>query len=184
MHMERLWKAAIGVAGIGAVAFFVFYSLNARWLTLPIFPELTQTHAYELMRLFLLLTFAALIAGLIAWLRARGSHESEESALYRLEQAWKGVNYIDCDALVGPDVTNAVNAIQMTATYWRNGFISRSLLIENYGNYFTELFEQLDSCDKQAPGYNKPIKRCKDLLNPFVRAAYEQIRTANVQHGK
>lgn len=183
--MERFWKAAIGVAGIGAVAFFVFYSLYNKWLTLPIFPQLTQDQAYDLMRWFLLLTFAALIAGLIAWLlRGRRSHESEEAALHRLEQEWKDVNYIDCDNLVGPDVRRAANALLMTATYWRNGFISKPLLIEHHGNTFIELFDQLDSCDKQVPGYNKPMKRCKDLLTPLVRTTCKQIRLASPQNGK
>lgn len=174
--MERFWKAALGVAGIGAVAYFVFYSLYKEWLTLPIFPQLTQAQAYDLMRWFLFLTFSALIVGLIAWLRRGGSHESEEAALSRLEQQWKGVNYIDCEELVGPDVANAANALQITATYWRNGFVSRPLLFDLYGDTFIELFDQIDSCDKQVPGYNKPMKRCKDFLPPFVRTAYKEIK--------
>ena len=66
--MDKFWKAALTVAGIGAVAFFVFYSLYRQWLTLPIFPQLTQSQAFTVMLVFLVLTFLALIAGVVAWL--------------------------------------------------------------------------------------------------------------------
>jgi len=51
--MERFWKAALGIAGIGAIGLFVFWSLYKQWLTLPIFPQLTQDQAFELLRYFL-----------------------------------------------------------------------------------------------------------------------------------
>jgi hypothetical protein len=174
--MERFWKAALGVAGVGAVAFFVFYSLYKQWLKLPIFPQLTQAQAYDLMRMFLLLTFVALIAGLVAWLWPRRRTESGDEALHRLEEAWKGVNYIDCDNLVGPDVAKAANALQITATYWRNGFITKNLLFEHHGATFIEIYEQLNSCDKQVPGYSKPVKKCGDFLPAVVRSTYKEIK--------
>jgi hypothetical protein len=96
--------------------------------------------------------------------------------LHRLEQAWKDVNYVDCDNLIGPDVTKAANALQMTATYWRNGYIRKSVIREHHGSTFVELFESLDSCDKQVPGYKKPVKRCKDFLPPIVRTVYKEIK--------
>lgn len=175
--MDKFWKAALGVAGIGAVAFFAFYSLYKKWLSLPIFPQLTQEQAFVLMLVFLALTFLALVVGVIAWLRqGKGGHESEDAALHRLEQAWKDVNYIDCEKLVGPDVNRAADALQMTSIYWRNGFIKKSLIIERYGQSFCELFEQIDTCDKQVPGYNKPMKFCKDFLPSLVRATYSEVK--------
>ena len=68
--MEKIWKAAFAVAGIGAVAFFVFYSLYKQWLTLPIFERLSQQQTFAVMVIFLVLSFGSLIAGLVAWLRA------------------------------------------------------------------------------------------------------------------
>jgi len=44
--MDRFWKAALGVAGLGAIGFFVFWSLYKQWLSLPIFPMLTQDQAF------------------------------------------------------------------------------------------------------------------------------------------
>lgn len=178
--MNNFWKGALGVAGIGAIAFFTFLSLYKQWLTLKIFANLTSDQTFILMLVFLLLTFFALIAGVVAWLRKGKGHESEEAALHRLEQTWKGVNYIDCENLIGPDVNNASNALEMTSIYWRNGFISRRLIVEKYKQGFCELFEQIDSCDKQVPGYNKPKKYCRDFISPLTRVTYlEMKKTAN-----
>lgn len=174
--MERFWKAALGIAGMGAVGFFTFYSLYKQWLSLPIFPTLTSEQAFILMLVFLVLTFLALIIGVFAWMAKTKSGDSEDAALHRLEQAWRGVNYVDCDNLIGPDVNNAANALEMTAIYWRNGFVSRKLLLEKYGGVFCEIFEQINSCDKQVPGYNKPLKFCRDFLPTLVRATYEEVK--------
>lgn len=66
--MERFWRIALGVAGIGAIGFFVFWSLYQRWLTLPIFPVLTQSQTFQLLRYFLFLTFGALTLAVVAYL--------------------------------------------------------------------------------------------------------------------
>src|SRR3954464_2955874 len=71
--VERFWKAALGVAGIGAVAFFVFWGLYKQWLSLPIFANLNADQTFVLMLVFLALTFLALIAGVISWLRSRAA---------------------------------------------------------------------------------------------------------------
>jgi hypothetical protein len=174
--MDRFWKAALGVAGIGAVAFFVFFSLYRQWLTLAIFPQLTQEQAFILMLAFLVLTFLALVVGVIAWLKKGASANGHETALHHLEDAWKGVNYIDCDKLIGPDVAKAGHALDQTATYWRNRYIDRSVLSTRYGRDFIELFEQIDNCKKQVPGYNKPKKMCADFLSAQVRTTYQELK--------
>jgi hypothetical protein len=176
--LDRFWKAALGVAGIGAVAFFVFYSLYKRWLELAIFPQLTQEQAFVLMLVFLGLTFLALISGIIAWLRRSQGGESEDAALHRLEQAWADVNYVDCSKLVGPDVNKAANALQMTSIYWRNKYLKNGILLEKHGANYCDLFEQLDGCDKPVPGYSKPQKFCRDFLPAPVRSTYAEIKRA------
>jgi hypothetical protein len=173
--MERFWKAALSVAGIGAVAFFVFFGLYRQWLKLSIFPQLTQEQAFILMLVFLGLTFLSLVLGLWAWMSSNRGRESEDAALHRLEDAWKGVNYIDCRSLVGPDINNAANALKMTSAYWRNGYIRRELLAEQYGLQFCELFEQIIGCDKVVPGYTSPEKRCRDFLSAPVRSTYGDV---------
>lgn len=176
--MERFWRSALATAGIGAIAFFVFYGLYKQWLQLSIFPRLTQGQAFTLMLVFLGLTFCALIVGLIAWLKRGGGDLSEEAAVHRLEQAWKDVNYIDCDQLIGPDVNRAANALQLTALYWRKNYIGREVLVEKYGENYCELFEQMNKCNKQVPGYSKPEKYCRDFLPAPVRSTYTLIKKA------
>jgi len=174
--MEKFWRAAIGIAGLGAVAFFVFYSLYNQWLSLPIFPVLTQEQAFILMLAFLGFTFLSLITGVVGWLFHRPHRESEDASLHRLEQAWDEVNYIDCEKLIGPDVNRAARALDLTSLYWRNGYISKSTLIERHGRTFCELFRQLDSCNKIVPGFEKLKKHCRDFLPALVRETYEQVK--------
>lgn len=176
--MERFWKAALGVAGIGAIGFFVLFGLYQQWLALPIFARLSPTQTFVLMLVFLGLTFAALVAGLITRHSQQRGGDSESAALHRLEQAWTNVNYIDCANLIGPDVNNAANALQMTSIYWRNGFIQKPILMEKYGQQYCELFQQIDGCNKQVPGYHSPKKSCRDFLPAPVRVTYGQIKQA------
>ena len=174
--MEKFWKAALGVAGIGAIGLFVFYGLYKKWLSLPIFEKLSQDQTFYVMCGFLALVFAVAIFAIIAWLRHSPAGETSDAALHRLEQSWSGVNYIDCDNLVGPDVNRAANALSMTAQYWRKGFLDKRLIAEQYGKVFVEIYEELNRCDMQVPGYNKPKKFCKDFLSPLVKSAYSEIK--------
>ena len=102
--------------------------------------------------------------------------EGQEASLHRLEQAWKGVNYINCDSLVGPDVNKAGNALQMTAMYWKNNYLDKKVIVDQYGGPFCELYEQLNGCNKQVPGYNNPVKHCKDFLSNIVRETYNEVK--------
>lgn len=175
--MERFWRAALGVAGIGAIAFFVFLSLYTGFLKLEIFSQISSQQTFILMLAFLLLTFAALVIGVWAKMRSGPAEppEREDAALYRLESAWVGVNYIDCKRLVGPDVAKAGNALHMTSLYWRNQYIARATLSEKFGLQFCELYEQLDACKKAVPGYTAPVKYCGDFLPALVRSTYAEI---------
>ena len=174
--MEKFWKAALGVAGIGAIGLFVFYALYKKWLNLPIFAKITPDQTFSLMWGFLILTFLAMVIAIVAWLLRSPNAESSDAALHRLEQSWSGVNYINCERLIGPDVNRAANALQMTAQYWRKDYLNKKLIAEQYGKVFVEIFEELDRCDKKVPGYDKPLKYCKDFLSPLVRSAYTEIK--------
>lgn len=173
----NFWRASLGVAGLGGVAFFVFYGLYKKWLDLPIFRQLDAHQTFVLMLVFLFLTFVALVVGLIAYSRRRSPAENEDAALHRLEQSWHDVNNIDCARLVGPDVNRAANALEMTSVYWRNRYIQRGVLLQKYERPFIDLFEQLDNCDKVVPGYEKlKQRRCRDFISPLVRETYREIR--------
>jgi hypothetical protein len=53
----EIWEAAITVAGLGAIASFVLWSLYSRWLTLPIFQPLAKHQQFALFKLMISLTF-------------------------------------------------------------------------------------------------------------------------------
>ncbi|MDA7980486.1 MAG: hypothetical protein MPJ50_17145 [Pirellulales bacterium] len=62
--MNEIWKIAVGIAGLGAIAAFVVWSLYREWLRLPIFQTLTKKQQFTLFLVFLILTFLFGIAGL------------------------------------------------------------------------------------------------------------------------
>ena len=65
--MDKLWKIAISVCGLGAVGAFVFWSLYKDWLHLPIFAHLTPEQTFIVMLTFLGLTFLALLTMLVVY---------------------------------------------------------------------------------------------------------------------
>lgn len=65
--MDKFWKAALGVGGLGTVGAFVFWSLYKEWLTLGIFSTMTAEHTFFIMIIFLVLVFLSLIVLVIAY---------------------------------------------------------------------------------------------------------------------
>jgi len=59
--MEKLWKIAITISGLGGIGAFVFWSLYKEWLTLPIFAKMSPIHTFILMLTFLIFTFFSLL---------------------------------------------------------------------------------------------------------------------------
>ena len=66
--MQEVWKIAIGIAGLGAVAAFVVWSLYSKWLELGIFQRLTKKQQYRLFLLFFWLTFCFALAALVTYI--------------------------------------------------------------------------------------------------------------------
>jgi hypothetical protein len=63
----EFWKLALGIAGIGAVAAFVIWSLYKKWLSLPIFQRMEKRQQFIIFILFFTLTFLFAIGGLAAY---------------------------------------------------------------------------------------------------------------------
>jgi hypothetical protein len=66
--VEHFWQAALGVAGLGAVAAFVVWSIYKDWLKLPIFQQMEKEQQYSLFRLVIVLAFLFGVAGLATYL--------------------------------------------------------------------------------------------------------------------
>ncbi|MDG4549689.1 MAG: hypothetical protein P9G45_04660 [Candidatus Contendobacter sp.] len=62
--MVELWQTAFGIAGIGSIAAFVFWSLYKEWLKLPIFQQMTKEQQFRLFILFIVFAFIFALAGL------------------------------------------------------------------------------------------------------------------------
>ena len=66
--MDKFWKAALAVGGLAAIGAFVFWSLYKNWLSLPIFSQMSADQTFAIMKIFLILTFIAMIALVVAYL--------------------------------------------------------------------------------------------------------------------
>lgn len=88
--MEKFWRAALAVAGLGAVGAFVFWSLYSQWIKLGIFGNLTSSQTFYLMLAFLVLTFFALIAALVTYskLQRTDGTPAINAATYSIPANW------------------------------------------------------------------------------------------------
>lgn len=88
--MAKFWRAALAVAGLGAIGAFVFWSLYSKWVSLGIFSNLSSEQTFILMLVFLGLTFLALIAALITYanLQKGGSNLEINAGTYSIPPNW------------------------------------------------------------------------------------------------
>ena len=87
--MLEFWRIAVGIAGLGAVGAFVFWSLYRGWLRLPIFAALTAKQTYRLMLTFLVLAFLALVSILVTYDITRQDDKQTVSAILREAGAYQ-----------------------------------------------------------------------------------------------
>lgn len=179
--MEKFWKIALTVGGLGTVGAFIFWSLYKQWLSLPIFSMLSSDQTFEIMKMFLLLTFASLLVLGFLYLFPHLPKQTNDH-VFNLHNSWKGVNEIDCDRLIGPDVTNAVGAMAITASSWLNGLVEKKIIFQNHFEDFKLLYDELMRCDKIVPGFEKRNQKCSDFISNEMTRAYEQMK--NYKEGK
>lgn len=183
--MDKFWKAALTVGGLAAIGAFVFWSLYKKWLSLPIFSKMSPDQTFWIMIIFLFLTFVVLIV-LVAvyYLKEKGKSSNVGSEhVFKLHESWTGVNEIDCDRLIGPDVTNAVRAMTITASSWLNGIVDKQIIIQNHLEDFETLYNELMSCDKIVPGFEKKGLRCKDFISAEIKKVYKEMKNYQAKGG-
>jgi len=78
--MQQLWQVAFGVAGIGAVVAFVFWSLYRNWLKLAVFQRMTKRQQFIIFILFLCLTFVFAVSGLAAYVIVQVVNPAQRAA--------------------------------------------------------------------------------------------------------
>ena len=174
---SKFWIAALSVGGIGTVGVYAFLNLYREWLKLHIFVALSATQTFILMIIFLVLVFLALVCCVYAYMKKPTAGNSSGQAI-DLDARWTGVNELDCNNLIGPDVLSAVRAMGITASCWLNGTVDKKTIIDNHFDDYKSLFDVLNSCTKPVPGYKG--KKCGEFLTGQMRKAYiEMVKFKN-----
>ena len=176
--MSKFWNAALTVGGLATVGAFVFWSLYNQWLHLPIFSQMSGTQTFAIMIIFLCLVFLSLITLAVVYVRKEkgGQAVSGPQQAFELHESWEGVNEIDCDNLIGPDVVRAARAMTMTASSWLNKLVDKKIIIENHFGDFETLYKELMSCDKVVPGFEKKKTTCKQFVSSEMKTAYQEMK--------
>ena len=178
MDMNKFWKAALAVGGIAAIGAFVFWSLYKDWLALPIFSKMTPEQTFEIMKIFLWLTFGSLAFMVVTYLISKKHDKpSNPDHVFKLHKSWEGVNEIDCARLIGPDVSNAARAMTITASSWLNGLVSKKIIFENHFEDFELLYNEMNSCKKIVPGFEKRELTCSDFISDEMKKTYQEMKT-------
>lgn len=75
------------IAGIGGLSLFVFVYLFREVIRKNIFPRFTREHAYQIMRLFMILVFLLSLSGISAWVYTskRNNNSDPEIGTYPTE---------------------------------------------------------------------------------------------------
>ena len=95
-----------------------------------------------------------------------------------LHMAWQGINHIDKDNLIAPDIVRAVNALALTASLWNHDVIDKNILYQTYWTPYKELYEEIYSIDVLVPGHKRT---CKNLVTTEIQKAYEGMRTVDLK---
>lgn len=115
-------------------------------------------------------------AAFISWRAARlSANVARRQSLFQLDAKWSDVNELRPDALIGPDVRNAVNALEMTASCWHHDVVEKAQVIQLYWPQYKTLYDTIVRCDAAVPGYGRPAK---SFISDEVRKAYLAMRSA------
>ena len=165
--MEELWKIAFSLTGLSGVVAFVIWSLYKEWLQVPVLRDLTQLQKYNLLRLFLVLTFVFAILGFL--LSAYKYHLASNKAEISLQELTSSVTSkyefgkMKLDSLAKKNDLSPTN--QLEAEKLKNDYIflakeAKDALEKNQLNRFHGLTNQLNELLRS--------KKARELL-PDVR---------------
>lgn len=135
------------------------------------------------------IAFAALVTSIFALVVAGRANNINISVAKRqgvidLHFAWRDVNELDVNALIGPDVARAVRALDLTSSLWNHDVIERLILYQSYWASYQHLYETLKVCQSNVPGYDR--KACQ-FITPEIDRAYDGMKSyalSNVKQTK
>ena len=91
-----------------------------------------------------------------------------------LHMAWHGVNEINKNKIIGPDVIKAVSALSLTASLWNHDVIEKLILYQSYWDAYKTLYEQLYNLDELVPGKKMT---CKSLITSEIVKTYKDMES-------
>lgn len=94
-----------------------------------------------------------------------------------LNMAWQGVNEVNNDNLIVPDIVRGVNDFALMASLWNHDVIERNILYQTYWEPCKRLYEQLYFNDLLVPSHNRA---CKSLFTTEIQKAYEQMKKVDL----
>ena len=116
---------------------------------------------------------------------ARGANENSIEIAKRQQaidfhSVWEGVNQIDPQKPIGPDVVKAINALERTASVWNHDIVHKVIILDSYWTAFRTLYEAIHDCTTRVPGLNRTGR---ELLreSPTIEVAYESMKKASLQ---
>ncbi len=179
---RAFWQSALTVGGVSTVAGFIVWNVFVKILDLKVIPNLTQKQGYWILwGIIICITVVALALIVRSALKAQTEQSNsgagpDPSAVLALHKSWDGVNEVDPDCLIGPDVTNGVRALTATTRAWENNLVPKDIIIESHFEDFELLFVAISGCSKVVPGFEKRNVKCSDLISPAMHKVFGEMK--------
>src|SRR5262249_32273575 len=88
-------------------------------------------------------------------------------------KAWEGVNDVDPNKPITPDIVKAANAISLTASLWNHDVIEKQILFQSYWPSYKDIYDSLNKMDQLIPG--KKVTG-RSLLSSEITKVYEEMK--------
>ncbi len=192
--MNEFWRIALGIAGLGAIASFLIWSLYRQWLTLPIFQTMTKRQQFILFMTFFLLTFlfglAALTTYVLTHQPSKSDLEGEVSySIYLDSENTPFIERYESSSVILKDLDVRMPKDHDTWYLRRHkDFRPHSLFLffDEFSNLTDEqIIEELNNIPSNSllhdtllsPQFNKILESAGEFLDVNVRSAISQPNT-------
>lgn len=98
-----------------------------------------------------------------------------------LHMAWHGVNDIDLEKPICPDIIKAFNALELTSSLWNHDALEKIILYQSYWEPFRNIYDKLYHYTSNIVGLNKSGK---SLLTREITKAYEDMKKIDLSSVK
>jgi len=98
---------------------------------------------------------------------------ARRQGVIELYKAWEGVNDVDPNKPITPDIVKAANAISLTASLWNHDVIEKQILFQSYWPSYKDIYDSLNKMDQLIPG--KKVTG-RSLLSSEITKVYEEMK--------